>query len=314
MKKETIVLAIGGNSLITDPRHVSVPAQYSAAYKTAESLSALWLSNNHIAIVHGNGPQVGFILQRAELARSVLHAVPLDSCVADTQGALGYTIQIALRNVLRRLGSERPVSTIVTTVLVDPEDPSFRDPEKPVGSFYTEEQAREFMEKEGWIMTEDSGRGWRRLVPSPMPRKILELESIRSQIAGGTITIAVGGGGIPVMVEPGGDIRGIEGVIDKDRAASLLARELKAHRFIISTAVDRVYLNYGKPDQIALDTLTVAQAKVHMTRGQFGRGSMLPKIEAMVDFVEATGHEGLITDPEHLEAALKGEGGTRIIP
>ena len=216
--------------------------------------------------------------------------------------------------MLHRLGSSRPVSTIVTTVLVDPDDSSFSSPDKPIGTFYTQEKAREMIEKEGWVMVEDSGRGWRRVVPSPIPQEIMELESIRTQIDTGTITIAAGGGGIPVVIGSDGILKGIEGVIDKDRAAALLARQLKADKFIISTAVDRVYIHFGKPDQKALESITVSQAKEYMEQGEFGRGSMLPKIEAMIDFVQATGSEGLITDPEHLEAALKGDGGTRIIP
>lgn len=311
---ETIVIAIGGNSLITDPKRVTVPAQYEAAFATASNMASILVSDHNIAIVHGNGPQVGFILRRAQIARSELHMVPLDSCVADTQGALGYNIQTAVRNVLGGLHQSRNVTTVVTEVVVDKNDPSFANPSKPIGSFMSEEEARRRHEEDGWDVAEDAGRGWRWVVPSPRPLEILELPVIKQLVESGTVTIAAGGGGIPVIRDEQDHYIGVEAVIDKDLAGSLLARSLGADRFIISTAVDKVYLNYGKPDQRALDTLTAADARVYMTQGHFARGSMLPKIEAMVEFVEATGKEGIITDPEHLAEALEGRAGTHITP
>ncbi|MFW6337858.1 MAG: carbamate kinase, partial [Alkalispirochaetaceae bacterium] len=309
---ETIVIAIGGNSLITDPKRVTVPAQYEAAFATAQNMAALLISDHRIAIVHGNGPQVGFILRRAQIARKELHMVPLDSCVADTQGALGYNIQTAIRNVLGGLHQSRNVSTVVTEVLVDKNDPSFANPSKPIGSFMSEQEAKRRREEDGWDVAEDAGRGWRWVVPSPRPIEILELDVIRQLVESGTVTIAAGGGGIPVIRDEQDHYIGVEAVIDKDLAASLLARSLKADRFVISTAVEKVYLNYGKPDQRGLDTLSAGDARIYMTQGHFARGSMLPKIEAMVEFVEATGKEGIITDPEHLAEAIEGKAGTHI--
>lgn len=311
---QTIVIAVGGNSLITDPKNVTVPAQYHAAYQTAENLSAVLSSDSNIAIVHGNGPQVGFILRRAQLARHELHPVPLDSCVADTQGALGYNIQTAIRNVLTRGGTERPVATIVTEVLVDKNDPSFATPSKPIGSFMTEEEAQRRHEEDGWDVAEDAGRGWRWVVASPQPIEILELPVIEQLVRSGVITIAAGGGGIPVIDEGDGTYTGVAAVIDKDRAAALLARQLQADRFVISTAVEKVYIRFGAPDQEAIDTMTVAEAQAYIDEGHFAKGSMLPKIEAMIDYVEHTGCEGVITDPEHLADALEGKTGTRIVP
>lgn len=312
--KRTIVIAIGGNSLITDPKNVTVPAQYHAAYQTAQNLFAVLDSDSNIAIVHGNGPQVGFVLRRAQLARHVLHPVPLDSCVADTQGALGYNIQTAIRNVLTEENTRRNVATIVTEVLVDKDDPSFTTPSKPIGSFMTAEEAQKRHEEDGWDVAEDAGRGWRWVVASPRPIEILELPVIRQLVESGVITIAAGGGGIPVVDEGDGTYSGVAAVIDKDRAAALLARELDADRFVISTAVEKVFINFGTPQQQSIDTMTVTEARGYIAEGHFAPGSMLPKIEAMIDFVEHTGCEGLITDPEHLAAALEGTTGTRIVP
>lgn len=312
--KETIVLAVGGNSLILDPHNVTVPAQYDAAYETALHMVPLLRDGHHMAIVHGNGPQVGFILRRAEIAKDFLHMVPLDSCVADTQGALGYNIQTAVRNALIRSGVDRSVSTVVTEVLVHRDDASFANPTKPIGSFMDAAEAESHREKDGWSVVEDSGRGWRRVVPSPVPREIMEMEVIRSLVTAGIITIAAGGGGIPVVKEEDGTFTGVEAVIDKDLAASLLARNVNADRFVISTGVEKVYLNYGKPDQIALDTITVAQAAEYIKAGQFPPGSMLPKIEAALEFVRATGNKALITDPPNLSRAMAGETGTHIVP
>lgn len=312
--KETIVLAIGGNSLILDPKKVTVPAQYEAAYETAKHMVPLLKEGHNLAIVHGNGPQVGFILRRAEIAREFLHMVPLDSCVADTQGALGYNIQTALRNALVRAGVKRSVSTIVTEVLVDKDDTSFAKPTKPIGSFMEAAEAEEHRKNDGWSVVEDSGRGWRRVVPSPIPIEILELDVIRSLVSEGIVTIAAGGGGIPVILDADGTYTGMEAVIDKDLAASLLAQQIKADRFIISTGVEKVYLNFGKPDQKALDVITAAEAARYISEGHFPPGSMLPKIEAALEFVNATGNRAVITDPANLSRAMAGETGTHIVP
>lgn len=311
---ETLVIAVGGNALIEDPHHVSVPAQYLAARHAAESLGGLVAAGHKIAIVHGNGPQVGFILRRAELARVVMHEVPLDSCVADTQGALGYNIQMAMGNEIRARKLDRQTATVVTQVLVDRNDPAFAAPVKPIGGFMDEEEAQRRGREEGWSVKEDSGRGWRRVVPSPEPIEILELEVIRALVESGVVTIAAGGGGIPVARDADGELEGIEAVIDKDKASSVLATSLNADRLIVSTAVPRVCIDFGKPTQKELDVITVAEAEALIVEGQFAPGSMLPKIEAIISFVKATGKEGLITDPSHLSAALEGRAGTRIIP
>ncbi len=311
---EKLVIAVGGNALIEDPHHISVHAQYLAARHAAESLGGLMAAGHHISIVHGNGPQVGFILRRAELARGVLHEVPLDSCVADTQGALGYNLQMALGNEITARKLNRSAATVVTQVLVDRDDPAFLNPVKPIGGFMDEEEARRRGEEEGWKVVEDAGRGWRRVVPSPEPKSILELDVIRSLVDAGVVTIAVGGGGIPVAPGISGELEGVEAVIDKDKAASLLAVSLNADRLIISTAVPRVCIDYGKPTQKELTKINVAEAESLAAQGQFAPGSMLPKIEAVVAFIKKTGREGLITDPPHLAAALKGRAGTRIVP
>lgn len=312
--KETIVLAIGGNSLIIDPKKVTVPAQYEAAYQTALHMVPLLKEGHNLAIVHGNGPQVGFILRRAEIAKPFLHMVPLDSCVADTQGALGYNIQTALRNALVQAEVDRPVCTVVTEVLVDGDDRSFAHPTKPIGSFMEEAEAREHQRTDGWSVVEDAGRGWRRVVPSPVPREIMELEVIRTLVSSGTVTVAAGGGGIPVVRDEAGTFTGVEAVIDKDFAASLLARQLGADRFVISTGVEKVYLHFGKPDQRALDEISLAEAEDYIAAGHFPPGSMLPKIEAAVEFVRATGKRAVITDPANLSRAMAGETGTHIVP
>jgi carbamate kinase len=311
---KTIVIAIGGNSLITDSKHVTVPAQYEAAFRTAQNMSSLIVSEHKLAIVHGNGPQVGFILRRAEIAKNELHMVPLDSCVADTQGALGYNIQTAIRNVLGGLHQSRNVSTIVTEVLVDKNDPSFQSPSKPIGSFMEKDEAEKHRRDDGWFVVEDAGRGWRRVVPSPRPKEILELAVIRQLVESGTVTIAAGGGGIPVIKDENDHFIGVEAVIDKDLAASLLAKRIEADTFIITTAVEKVCLNFGKPDQKSLDEISVAEAKQYILEGHFAKGSMLPKIEAMIEFVEDSGQPGVITDPEHLAEAIEGRAGTRIVP
>jgi len=305
-----LVVALGGNALIEDPNHVSVSAQYQAARRTAQSLGPLISKGYNIAIVHGNGPQVGFILRRVELSLGELHDIPLDSCVADSQGGIGYNIQMAMRNEIE----ERSAVTVVTEVLVDREDPAFLDPVKPIGNFMDAKKARERSKSDGWVVKEDAGRGWRRVVPSPEPIEILELDVIRALVESGVITIAAGGGGIPVVLGDNGKIEGVEAVIDKDKAASLLARSLNADKLVISTAVPKVCVDFGKPTQRELDLLSVSEARALAAEGQFAPGSMLPKIQALVDFVQATGREGLISDPLHLSTALEGADGTRIVP
>jgi carbamate kinase len=266
---KTLVIAVGGNALIEDPHHVSVPAQYLAARHAAQSLGGLIAAGNNLAIVHGNGPQVGFILRRAELARGVMHEVPLDSCVADTQGALGYNLQMALGNEINARGLKRSAATVVTQVLVDKKDPAFSHPVKPIGGFMDEAEAMRRSKEEGWNVVEDAGRGWRRVVPSPQPISILELDVIRALVESGVVTIAAGGGGIPVAPGDDGEIEGVEAVIDKDKAASLLAGSLNADALVISTAVPRVCIDFGKPTQKELDVISVAEAESLAAEGQF---------------------------------------------
>jgi carbamate kinase len=267
-----------------------------------------------IVVTHGNGPQVGYILRRAEIAATQgIHSVPLDLIVADTQGSIGYMLQQQLDNSLRRLGINRTVVTVVTQVRVDPADPAFSRPTKPIGGFMTEEEARRY-EGEGWQVMEDSGRGWRRVVASPRPQMIHEINAIRALILSDYIVITVGGGGIPVVRDDRGELKGTYAVIDKDLASSALAQTLRADLFVISTGVEKVALNFNKPDQRTLDVMTLQEAKGYIAAGHFGVGSMLPKIEAAVEFVQMGGPQALITDPPNLLRALRGETGTRIIP
>jgi carbamate kinase len=312
---KTVVVAIGGNSLITDSGHQTVADQYDAAARTCVHLASMLKEEDlRLVVTHGNGPQVGFILRRSEIAAPELHMVPLDSCVADTQGALGYQLQLAMHNVFRRRGLSRSAVTVVTQVLVDPDDPAMKNPNKPIGSFMSREQADLHRAKDGWELVEDSGRGWRRVVASPRPKAILELEAVRQLLDAGFVVVAGGGGGIPVVEDAQGDLGGVAAVIDKDLASSLMARQLKAEVLIISTAVEKVCLNFGKPDQKSLSVMTLAEARQYIAEGHFKPGSMLPKVQAVVEFLEGGGREAIITDPEHLAAAIKGQAGTRVIP
>lgn len=311
---KTLVIAIGGNSLITNAQHMSVPDQYAAVVKTVHHITDLLEHRHRIVITHGNGPQVGFILLRSEHSRGILHQVPLDSIVADTQGALGYQIQQALENEFHRRGLKKSVVTVVTQTLVDRDDAAFASPGKPIGEFYTREQAEDRMRVEKWTMMEDAGRGWRRVVASPIPVRIIESEVVRHLVKDGYVVIAAGGGGIPVVADEKGILRGVAAVIDKDLASAVLAKEIGADMLVISTAVEKVCLNFGTPGQRALDSMTVAEARRYMAEGHFKPGSMLPKIEACVQFVTNSGHEALITCPEALPAALDGHTGTRLVP
>ena len=308
----TVVIAIGGNSLIKDKQHQTVADQFAAAQDTSVHIADIIQQGWKVVITHGNGPQVGFILLRSELASHVLHTVPLDSCGADTQGALGYMIQQLLGNELFKRGVDIPVVTVVTQVVVDGGDAAFRNPTKPIGPFYDEAKARLHEQEQGWGVMEDAGRGWRRVVASPLPREIVELRAIRTLLQAGFVVIGVGGGGIPVVRDEEGDLRGVEAVIDKDYASSLLASGIEADLFLISTAVEKVYLNYGQQNQTGLDHMSVDEARGYLREGQFPPGSMGPKIEAVIQFLEGGGKEALITSPQNLARALGGETGTRI--
>ncbi len=310
----TLVVAIGGNSLIRDPRHVTEAEQYRAIGETAGHIAAVVEGGWRVAIGHGNGPQVGFVLRRSELARHEVHEVPFDVAVAETQGSIGYELAQNLERHFRRRGIERRAVAIVTQVEVSPDDPAFDAPSKPIGSFMTEAEASRRQEEEGWVVREDAGRGWRRVVASPRPLRIVEEAAIRALVEGGFVVVTVGGGGIPVVRDPDGGWRGVAAVIDKDLASSLLARVLGADLFVISTAVERVALDWGRPNQRWVDRLTLAEAKAYLAEGvHFAPGSMAPKIEAAIEFLEAGGEGVVITSPDRLEAALAGRAGTWIV-
>jgi carbamate kinase len=266
-----------------------------------------------VIISHGNGPQVGFILRRSELSLDELHPVSLDYCGADTQGAIGYMFQRALYGEFKKRGLDKQAATVVTQVLVDKNDPAFENPSKPIGSFMDEETAKEREQADGWAIVEDAGRGWRRVVPSPLPVRIVEADAIHKLVQNGFVVISVGGGGIPVIEAENGELLGVEAVIDKDFASSLLATSLNADLLLISTAVEKVALNFNQPDQKWLSEMTLDEAKRYLQEGHFGKGSMEPKIRAIIGFLERGGKEALITNPENIEKALKGETGTRIV-
>ncbi|HKF36071.1 MAG TPA: carbamate kinase [Ktedonobacteraceae bacterium] len=308
------VVAIGGNSLIKDEAHRSVPDQFNAIRETAVHIAEMIAQGWNVVITHGNGPQVGFILLRSELASNVLHTVPLDACGADTQGAIGYMIQQALYNEFLRRDIRRQCVTVVTQVLVDRNDPAMQNPGKPIGSFYTEAEAQAKMDKDRWAMVEDAGRGWRRVVPSPAPREIIERDAIDTLIKNGFIVVAVGGGGIPVVRDSAGNLSGVEGVIDKDLASSLLASALHADLLLISTAVEKASLNFRKPNQLDLDRITLSEARRYYEEGHFARGSMGPKIKAIINYLERGGSAALITMPATIGKALAGQTGTWIVP
>ena len=313
-RKGLAVVAVGGNALIKDKAHQTVQDQYEAAVETMGHIVGMIEMGWDVVVTHGNGPQVGFILRRSELASHELHEVPLDYCGADTQGAIGYMFQQILHNQFLAKSMDKNAVTVVTQTIVDREDPAFKNPTKPIGSFMEESQAREKMKTEGWTMVEDAGRGWRRVVPSPIPQRIVEADAIQSLIRAGFVVVAVGGGGIPVIETPDGNLVGVEAVIDKDFGSSILASMIDADLFLISTAVEKVAINFNKPDQKWLDKLTTSEAKQYIEEGHFAKGSMLPKIQAILKFMELGGRQALITDPEHIMEALQGKTGTWIVP
>lgn len=309
------VVAIGGNSLITDNQHSDVPHQWEAVRQTARHIADMVEAGWTIAITHGNGPQVGFILRRNELAAHEVHPTPLDLIVADTQGSIGFMLQQTLNNEFFQRNIDRQCITLVTQVEVDPNDPAFAHPTKPIGGFMDEAQARNFA-RLGWQVIEDAGRGWRRVVASPEPIAIIEEKAIAQAVRMGWIVVAVGGGGIPVVRNAQGELRSVYAVIDKDHASSLLASQIDADLLLISTGVEKVALNYGKPNQVFLDEMTIAEAEQYMAEGHFAPGSMLPKIEACIRFLQNSRKHNartLITNPENIGRALRGETGTRIV-
>jgi carbamate kinase len=314
-KRKLAVVAVGGNSLIKDSQHQTVEDQESALRETARHIADMIEQGWDVAIGHGNGPQVGFILRRSEIAAKVegMHEVPLDVCGADTQGAIGYELQQALQNELHHRRINKRCATIITQVLVNQHDAAFRNPSKPIGGFMDEVEAMRRKTEMEWSVVEDAGRGWRRVVPSPLPEEIVELETIQAVLKQGIIVITVGGGGIPVVDVGRGEYRGTAAVIDKDFASSLLAQEVKADLFLIATAVEKVALNFGKPNLQWLDRMTMAEAKQYLAEGtHFAKGSMAPKIQAILWFLEAGGKHAIITNPENIGRALRGETGTHI--
>ncbi len=311
-KRKLAVVAIGGNSLIIDKQHEDVPSQWRAVQETCKHIADMIERGWNLVITHGNGPQVGFILRRNELAAHELHTTPLDMIGADTQGSIGYMIAQTLRNEFQERGIDRPIASVVTQVLVDKDDPAFQNPTKGIGGFTSEEKARVF-EDEGWRVVEDAGRGWRRVIASPFPLEIIELDVIQTLVEQGFIVIAVGGGGIPVIRDKDGNLVGTRAVIDKDRATSLLAQELQVDLFLISTAVPQVAINFNEPDQQWLGEMTAAEARAYQAEGHFKPGSMGPKIDAILDFLEAYPEgQALVTDPKSIADALEKKTGTWI--
>ena len=314
-ERKIAVVAIGGNSLIKDKQHQTVEDQYDAAKETAQHMAAMVEDGWDVVIGHGNGPQVGFILRRSEIAHKVegMHELPLDVCGADSQGAIGYALQQNLQNELRQRGVDKPVATVITQVLVDRNDPAFKKPSKPIGGFMDQAEAQRRAEDMGWEVVEDAGRGWRRVVASPLPVEVVEFEPIKALVDTGMIVIAVGGGGIPVIDLGERQFKGTAAVIDKDFASSLLAQLLEADLLLISTAVEKVAINFGKPNQEWVSHMTLAEVKKYLAEGtHFAKGSMEPKMQAIVWFLESGGKQAIVTNPENIGRALNGETGTLI--
>ena len=316
VRKPILVIALGGNAITRADDDRSVEAQFERTRATVELLLPVIASRGwRVVITHGNGPQVGSVLLRSDIAAEAgaLPRLPIDVAVSDTQGGMGYMIQQVLGNAVWEAGLHQPVATVITQVIVDEHDPDFREPSKPIGRFYAEDSLGD-LEAHGWVMKPDGQeRGWRRVVPSPEPREIVELPVVAELLAAGVVVIACGGGGIPVVAGAAGSLEGVEAVIDKDLASALLATQLKADTLAIITEVEHAYTGYGTEDQTALDELNVEALRALAAAGHFPPGSMGPKIEAVARFVEAGGARSIITDPEHLEAALEGSAGTRVV-
>lgn len=308
------VIALGGNALIRDNHHIAFADQYATVRETMVHLTDLIQHDWNVVLTHGNGPQVGFLLRQSELAAHEIPPLPLDYCDAATQGDIGYMLQHALNNLFRERGLPHQAVTVVTEVVVSADDPAFAHPSKPIGSFMSAETAEQHRDRDGWAVVEDAGRGWRRVVASPHPKEIVQLAAVDALSRAGFVVVAVGGGGIPVVRQSNGLLRGVEAVIDKDRASALLAVHMRADWLIILTDVPQVAVHFRQPNQRWLDTLTLAEAERYLAEGHFAGGSMGPKVEAALAFVRHTGGSALITDPAHLAAAVRGQAGTRLVP
>ena len=311
--KGLAVIAIGGNALVRDRGHESIPDQYEMVARLAVDLVGMIEEGWNLVLTHGNGPQIGFILRRSEMSINEVPPVSMDYAGADIQGAVGWMFVRALRNEFRRRGIDRQAVAVVTQTVVDRADPAFADPSKPIGSHMDEAKARRLAKQYGWTVREDAGRGWRRVVPSPRPQSIIETDVIRHMAGAGYLVVACGGGGIPVVEDDQGELRGLEAVIDKDLASGLLARSLGADALVLPTGVEKVALDFNKPGQRWIDRMTLDEARRHHAEDQFDKGSMGPKIAALIDFIGSGGQLGLITDAPNLTRALRGETGTRIV-
>jgi carbamate kinase len=311
--KKRCVLAVGGNSLVRDKEHQSLKDQYEAAHQTVAHVANMLAAGWEVGLSHGNGPQVGAELLRGEIARAEVEPLPLDIADAETQGIIAYALQQNLQNILRHRGLDIEVASVITQVEVDPKDIAFSEPTKPIGAFMDEEEAKLRASRDGWDVREDAGRGWRRVVASPAPMRIVEEKTLRRLVDDGVCVIAVGGGGIPVVRDENGDLRGKPAVIDKDLASAMWANTLDADLLLISTKVDRVALFWGTPEQQFVDFMPMEEVRRHLDEGvHFAIGSMEPKMRAALHFLEGGGREVIITDPDHLEQALAGEAGTHI--
>jgi carbamate kinase len=310
VREQLVVVALGGNAISPPGSASPIPAQYEATMETAHHLAHL--TERPLVVTHGNGPQVGNLLLRSDLAAGVLPRLPLDTCVADTQGGMGFMLQQCLDNAFHQAGVRRSTVTVVTRTVVDADDPAFRSPSKPIGNFYAEAEARRRMDRHGWVMREDAGRGWRRVVPSPEPIEIVEQPAIEALLGTGAVVVAAGGGGIPVVRRADGSLAGVEAVVDKDLASALLAANLGAEVLLVLTGVEHVAVDFGRPTQRDLHELRAAELAEHATDGQFAPGSMLPKVQAVLRFLAQGGHRAVITTPELSEKALAGEIGTQV--
>jgi len=314
-KKSGLAIALGGNAISKPGLRGTIAEQFYSTHESMEHVAELVAEGyEKILITHGNGPQVGSAIVRSELSSKYVYPLPMDICVADTQGGMGYMIQQVLTNCLRERGIKKPVVTVITQTYVDAHDRAFDDPTKPIGMFYNEKEAKDMMAARDWVMKEDAGRGWRRVVPSPHPIEILEKDAIKLLFEKGNIVVAAGGGGVPISVNRYNKYYGIEAVIDKDLSSALLANEVGAEILLIMTGVEFAYIDYGGPNERALTDMTAEEMEMHLSHGEFADGSMKPKIEACLTFLEHGGKEAIITSIPKCLAALRGKTGTHIRP